>query len=77
MLTEIKNTVTVKINLTENEEDILKKADRIINDFLKELSQATAYELQELAEKDISLSGDFKDIATILTLNGKTLTFEE
>lgn len=75
-----KNTITTKIDLTRDERAILKEAEDIINEFLEELAQVTDVadsDLQEMAEKDTFLPDDFRDIATILALDGKTLTFEE
>lgn len=77
MKTTTKNTIITRIDLTTEERAILNKAEGIINEFLRELSQATAYELQEMPEHNVFLPNDFKDIATILNLDGKAFTLEE
>ena len=76
----MKTTITTRINLTKDERAILTKASNIINEFLEELPSVSDIDdnrLEEIAEEDTWLPSNFKDIAIILSLDGKVLTFEE
>ena len=81
MKVEAKKTITTKFELTNEEQIILSKAENILNEVYRRLSEVadvTLEDLEGIAEEEIFLPDyEFKDIAVILALDGKTFTLEE